>query len=252
MIRPAVAPAAVLGALLAASPALGLETPPDGIRDKRVRVVEYDRDQVVRLYAAVGATIRIEIAPGETVEAVPVSDQALMSGEVQAELGLGEGSNEPRAAAQPQACAADINLHRCVYGNFIYLKPVRELEPQPLHIQAKRCSVPVEGVAPQCQWRPYQFELMTRLGPLTEAVPNTMFAVRFDYPADRAAAEQAKAAADAARLRAAAQARRVRAAEQAQAAREKAAEDALRAQQAIVRNDAYTVRGDRAVLGAPR
>ena len=136
MIRPV----AVLSALLAAAPALALETPPDGTRDKRVRVVEYDRDQVVRLYAAVGATIRIEIAPGETVEAVPVSDQALMSGEVQAEQGLGEGPAEARPAQQPQACAADINLHRCVYGNFIYLKPVRELEPQPLHIQAKRCE----------------------------------------------------------------------------------------------------------------
>lgn len=248
MIRPA----AILGVLLVAGPALALETPPDGERDKRVRVIAYDRDQVVRIYSAVGATIRIEIAPGEEVEAIPVSDQALMSGEVQVEASFGEGSAEARPTQQPKACAADINLHRCVYGNFIYLKPVRELEPQPLHIQAKRCETVAEGTAPRCAWRPYQFELMTRPGPLTEAVPNTMYAVRFDYPADRAAAERAKAAADAARARAARAARREQVAARAQAARDRAAEDALRAQQAIVRNDAYSVRGDRAVLGAPR
>ena len=248
MIRPVT----VLGVLLAAAPALALETPPDGPRDKRVRVVEYDRDQVVRIYTAVGATIRIEIAPSEVVEALSVSDQALMSGEVQAEQGLGEGSSELRPTPQPSACVGDINLHRCSYGNFIYLKPVRELDPQPLHIQAKRCETASEGAAPRCVWRPYQFELMTRSGPLTEAVPNTMYVLRFDYPADRAAAERAKVTADAARARAARAARREQFAAQAQAVRERAAEDTLRSQQSAVRNDAYSVRGDRAVLGAPR
>lgn len=249
MIRPVLA-AGALGVLLSTTSAHALEAPAPGPRDKRVRVVAYDPDEVVQLYAAPGSTIRIAIALNETVEAVLVSDQTLMSGEVEAETpGAGEGS--PRQVA-PANLACDANICRSVVGSFLYFKPVRELEPQPLFVQTKRCEEMPAGAPPKCASRPYQFELVTRLGPLTEQTPNTFYAVRFDYPADRAAAEQAAAAAAAARARAAAAARQAAAVARWREARAKAGEEALRSQQPAVVNKAYTVQGDRAVLGTPK
>lgn len=255
-----------LGALLAAAaPAHALEAPQPLPRDKRVRVIPYDRDEVVQLYTAVGSSVRIEIAQDETVEALLVSDQAVMSGEVEVE-GEGEtvGASHTQTQGQVQgapgktACVAtgDGNMNRSVCGAVIYLKPLRELEPQPLHLQTRRCEPAVGAAPPKCGVRLYQFELLTRPGPLTEAAPNTVYAVRFDYPADRAAAERAKAEADAARRRANAQAAARRAAagarQRAEETNAPAAEALLRAQQGAALNQAYTVRGDRAVLGAPR
>jgi hypothetical protein len=237
-----------LGALLAVAPAGAMQTPEPGKQDKRVRVIDYDPEQVVQLSAAPGETVRIAIAPDEKVEALLVSDQSVMSGDLEVDSGAGDPSPRSQPSADPKSICApscDANLCRSVCGPFIYIEPVRPLDPQPLHIQTSRRCVPVpEGQQLKCEWRTYQFELLTRNGPLTEA-QNTLYSVRFNYPADRAAAE-------AARARAAAAARRAAAAARLQEAREKAAEDLLRAQQAAVVNKSYTVRGDRGVLGAAR
>lgn len=257
MIRPAFVLGA-LGALLASTSAHALEAPAPGPRDKRVRVVAYDPDDVVQLYAAAGSTVRIAIAPDETVEALLVSDQGVMSAEVEAESSggdPGQTQSQTSRGRREDACSAsfDTNMVRSVCGPYIYIKPLRDLEPQPLHIQAKRKCVPVaDGGQPKCEWRAYQFELLTRPGPLTEGTPNTFYSVRFDYPADRIAADQAAAAAAAARARAAVAARQAAARARWQENQQKAAEAALRAQQGAVVNKAYTVQGDRAVLGAPK
>lgn len=247
-----------LGALLAANSALALEEPTPGQRDKRVRVVTYDPDQVVQLYAAPGATVRVAIAPDEVVQALLVSDQAIMSGEseMEATTVADTSSGRPEQPGDPNK-ACDPNMCRSVYGSFIYIKPNRELEPQPLHLQTKRkCTAPTDGTQPKCEWRSYQFELLTRPGPLTESTPNTFFGVRFEYPADRAAeqaaAERARIAAAASRARAARAARLAAARARADEADARAAEDLLRAQKGAALNQAYTVRGDRAVLGAAR
>lgn len=249
----------VLGALLATTSALALEEPTPGPRDKRVRVIAYDPDEVVQLHAAPGSTVRIAIAPDETVQALLVSDQAIMSGESEVDATTVAESSSPDRPEPPgdpnKAC--DVNMCRSVFGSFIYIKPVRELEPQPLHIQTKRkCMKPTDGTQPKCEWRAYQFELLTRPGPLTEGTPNTLYSVRFDYPADRAAeqaaAERARVAAAAARARAARNARLAAARARADEADARTAENALRAQKGAVLNQAYTVRGDRAVLGAAR
>lgn len=231
---------AVLAATAAFSaPALALDVPQPAGRDRRIRVVPYDRDGVVQIYAAPGATVRVEISPDETVEAVLTSDQAVMAGEVEIEE---PGASPPPRQAGGQQLACDVNLCRSVHGNYIYFKPVRELDAQPLFVQTRRCDA--EGQ--RCVRRPYAFELLTRAGPLTEGAPNTFFGVRFDYPGNRLAAAAAKANADIAARRAAAAAR-------ARAAGEREGAALLRgAQVGPALNQAYTVTGDRAVLGAPR
>lgn len=253
-----------LGALLATTSALALEEPTPGPRDRRVRVVVYDPDDVVQIHAAPGSTVRVAVAPDEVVEALLVSDQSVMSGEVETtEAGAGEetqGQEQGRqTGGRDSACAAsfDTNMYRSVCGPYIYIKPLRELEPQPVHLQTKRkCTTPTDGTTPKCEWRAYQFELLTRPGPLTEATPNTLYSVRFDYPADRAAeqaaAERARVAAASARARSARAARLAAARARAEEADAATAEGLLRAQKGAVLNQAYTVRGDRAVLGVAR
>ena len=234
---PSFAALAVLAAAALPAPASALDVPQPAGRDRRIRVVAYDRDGVVQIYAAPGATVRIEISPDETVEAVLTSDQAVMGGEVEVEEA---GAPQPRQGGGQQL-ACDANLCRSVHGNFIYFKPVRELEPQPLFVQTKRCDP--QG---RCIRRPYAFELLTRLGALVEHAPNTYYGVRFDYPADRLAAAAARANAGIA-------ARRSAAAERSRTAGERDGAALLRgAQIGPALNQAYTVTGDRAVLGAPR
>ena len=219
--------------------ALALDTPQPAGRDKRIRVVTYDRDNVVQLYAAPGATVRIEIAADETIEAILVSDQTIMRQDLEVE-DPGEASTPPNQRSAP-AAACDRNLCRSIQGPFVYIKPVRDLDPQPLFIQTRKCSE--DG---KCVSRPYTLELVTRQGPLVEAAANTYYAIRFDYPADRVAAAAARNNTAAASRRASAAARAAQAAEAEAVAR-------LRGQQIGGNvNSNYVVTGDRDVLGAPR
>lgn len=219
--------------------ALALDTPQPAGRDKRIRVVTYDRDNVVQLYAAPGATVRIEIAADETIEAILVSDQTIMRQDLEVE-DPGEASTPPNQRSAP-AAACDRNLCRSIQGPFVYIKPVRDLDPQPLFIQTRKCSE--DG---KCVSRPYTLELVTRQGPLVEAAANTYYAIRFDYPADRVAAAAARNNTAAASRRASAAARAAQAAEAEAVAR-------LRGQQVGGNvNSNYVVTGDRDVLGAPR
>ena len=220
--------------------ALALDTPQPAGRDKRIRVVTYDRDNVVQLYAAPGATVRIEIAADETVEAILVSDQAILRQDLEVE-DPSEATAPPSQRSAPPAAACDKNLCRSIQGPFVYIKPVRDLDPQPLFLQTRKCSE--DG---KCVSRPYTLELVTRQGPLVEAAANTYYAIRFDYPADRIAAAAARSNAAAASRRVSASARAAQAAEAEAVAR-------LRGRQVGGNvNSNYVVSGDRDVLGAPR
>ena len=229
--------AAALGSLPGV--ALALDTPQPAGRDKRIRVVTYDRDNVVQLYAAPGATVRIEIAADETIEAILVSDQTIMRQDLEME-DPGEASTPPSQRSAP-AASCDRNLCRSIQGPFVYIKPVRDLDPQPLFIQTRKCAP-----TGQCVSRAYTLELVTRQGPLVEAAANTYYAIRFDYPADRVAAAAAQSNTVAASRRVSASARAAQAAEAEAVAR-------LRGQQIGGNvNSNYAVTGDRDVLGAPR
>lgn len=61
-----------------AMPAAAQEVPAPAGDDPRVRVIAYNPQQVVKLYAAPGATLTIQLAAGETVAGLPVSDQTLL------------------------------------------------------------------------------------------------------------------------------------------------------------------------------
>jgi len=72
--------AAILGLVLAlcgsALPAVGAETPRPGAEDRRIRTVDYDPQQVVRLVGTVRTATQIRFAPEETILHVAVGDSA--------------------------------------------------------------------------------------------------------------------------------------------------------------------------------
>lgn len=61
-------------ALLAAAPALAAETPRPGAADPRIRTVDYDPDQVVRLVGTLRAALQVRFAPEESILHVALGD----------------------------------------------------------------------------------------------------------------------------------------------------------------------------------
>lgn len=168
--------AAALGAaaILAASPALALETPrPCSAAEPRVRCVAYKPAEVVQLYAAPGASLTVEFANGEEITDASVSDNGLLDG----------AEASPRTflpvGGQGGAPTADRNLSMAKRGAFLFLKPLRQLVPQPVTVLTRTADGKV---------RRYTFQLETRPGPVTVDAENTFYAVRFTYPGDEARA----------------------------------------------------------------
>jgi type IV secretion system protein VirB9 len=191
-------------------PALAGETPAPAGSDPRVRVIAYNPQQVVKLYAVPGATLTIQLAPGESVAGLPVSDQTLLgtsepAGPGTGPLAMAGGPSPSERAGAGRGASTDGNLFTAVRGNFVMLKPLRDLDPQPLFIIGRKTD-PATG---REVMRAYTFELSTREGPLTAEAPDTYYLVRFTYPEEEratlaAAAEarrQASAAAAATRRR---------------------------------------------------
>jgi type IV secretion system protein VirB9 len=194
---------APLGLILAASvalplawgaPALAGEAPAPAGADPRVRVIAYNPQQVVKLYAVPGATLTIQLAPGEKVAGLPVSDQSLLDQPEPAGPGNPALVSTPMPPAERTAAGrgatSDRNLFTAVQGNFVMLKPLRDLDPQPLFIIGRSTDPAGREVM-----RAYTFELSTRAGPLTVDAPDTYYLVRFTYPAEEQAAAAAAAAA---------------------------------------------------------
>ncbi|WP_426960341.1 TrbG/VirB9 family P-type conjugative transfer protein [Muricoccus radiodurans] len=181
------ASALVLSAL-ALRGASAAETPAPCGPDPRERCIAYQPGQIVRIYAAPGATLAIELPASERVAFVGTSDNQLLQG--------GDPAERVAAAGGDGSSTADPNLMTSVprtdggTGNFVMIKPLRHLEPQPFTVLAWWTN-PTNNAR---ELRRHTFELRTRPGELTEEVPDTFFAVRFSDPVGQAiVAEAARA-----------------------------------------------------------
>lgn len=206
MIRKA---ALFAASMLSALPALAAVQSPTTPPDKRLRVVAYDPSVPVTLPVVPGATVRLQLGSEEHVEQVLASDQGGMDPEpteppppgvtaASATQGGAQASPPARGDKWPPSC--DVNLCRTVVGNFIYLRPLRALEPQPLFVQTKRCTdaagtpancdaiCPPESNIPtaggKCEMIPYSFEILTRPADIRAASETVAWSVSFTY-ADR-------------------------------------------------------------------
>lgn len=182
---------------LSASPAFAAIDPPAASsNDARVRTVTYSATNPVQLPVSPGASVRLQLGADEEVVQVVPSDQGIMGAPELEEVASASVSLVGGAGSGPKAPAScDTNLCRSVVGNFVYLKPIRSLDPQPLFIQTKRPSGCVVGTS-GCEMVPYTFELLTRSADVKAAAASVAWSVSFSYPdRERAAklAEQRKA-----------------------------------------------------------
>ena len=180
--------------ILHAAPVLAAVDPPaaSGL-DHRMRVIPYNRNNPVQLYAAPGASLRLQLGADEEVVRIVVSDQATLVPDEEAPgaatVATTVGATVGSVAAAPKGPAScDPNLCSDVAGNFVYLKPLRPLDPQPLFIQTKRCAAETG----RCEMVPYTFELLTRPGDPKLAAPNAAWDVTFTYPDREQAARLAE------------------------------------------------------------
>ncbi len=167
---------ASVAALALTAPGQAAEVPAPCGPDVRERCVAYAPGQIVRIYAAPGSTLAIELPASERVAFVGASDNQLLQG--------GEATDRVAAGGPDGTSTADPNLMTSVprtdggTGNFVMLKPLRHLEPQPFTVLAWWTN-PTNNAR---EMRRHTFELRTRPGELTEDVPDTFFAVRFSDP----------------------------------------------------------------------
>ncbi len=183
-----------LATALHAVPALAVVDPPVASKaDGRMRVIVYSRTNPVKLYAAPGATMRIQLGADERVVRIEVSDQSTISPDDEpapAPSGVSAAfspNTNTAASATRSVPSCDPNLCRDVSANFVYLKPLRELDPQPLFIQTER-TLP-DG---RTEIVPYAFELQTRPGDQSVGTPHTLWDVTFTYPDREKAARVAE------------------------------------------------------------
>jgi type IV secretion system protein VirB9 len=142
------------------SQAMADQIPNSGAYDSRMRYVAYNPGQVVHLSTIVGATMVVSFAPSETVTSVAETDSLHL-------------------AAVPK-------------GNYLFLKPSAALTLQPIIVLTQR----EDG-----SLRRYVFEIETVSSPSTaNGTDGVFYSVQFTYPADKAAAEAAQEAAEAAKI----------------------------------------------------
>ena len=178
---------------LCATPALAVvDPPPSSPVDGRMRTIVYNRNNPVQLYAAPGASLRIELGADEKVLSIVVSDQGTIVPEEETQELASSASDRFTTPSQSGAnkgpASCDANMCRTVTGNFVYLKPLRQLVPQPLFIQTERTDE-----SGKAEMVPYTFEVLTRPGDLQASTPNTAWGVTFTYPEREKAAKLAEA-----------------------------------------------------------
>jgi type IV secretion system protein VirB9 len=151
--------------LLYAMPALAVVDPPAASKnDLRIRSIIYDANNPVEIYTVPGASLRLEFGADETIVQVIVSDQGTITPDPSDPPPAPTSSIGTLANGTPQIPpSCDNNLCRSIVGNFVYLKPLRELDPQPLFIQTQR----VDAFG-KPQMVPYTFELHTRVAELPQ------------------------------------------------------------------------------------
>ena len=166
-------------AMVAGAPsAYAMQTPqPCAASEPRIRCVDYNPNEVVRIPAIVGGSLSIELSEGETIEDASVSDNGLLTGEGGSPRSiLAVGGGQPTATA-------DRNLQMSRRKNFLFLKPLRELAPQSINV----VTVNAEGKV-----RPYSFQLEARTAGMGPEVDDAVFRLRFRYPAEEAAVRRAR------------------------------------------------------------
>ena len=148
--------AALLATVVSFAPvAQAAQTPAPAPGDKRMRSIAYQPDDVVNVVTTLGSTLAIQFADSETVQDIWVSDSAKKDCKVQGA------------------------------GNIALIKPATALPAAPMFV---RTALSEGG------FRLYTFQLQVKEGDTAEATPDTMFRIRFSYPADEAAARRAAAA----------------------------------------------------------
>jgi type IV secretion system protein VirB9 len=136
------------------------QIPIGGSYDSRMRYVAYNPGQVVHLSTIIGATMVVSFSPTETVTSVAETDSLHL-------------------AAVPK-------------GNYLFLKPNAALTLQPIIVLTQRADGSL---------RRYVFEIETVSSSTTaNGSDGVFYSVQFTYPADEAAAEAAREAAEAAKI----------------------------------------------------
>lgn len=147
------------------------QDPLSGTYDTRMRYVPYNPGQVVHLSTIVGDTMVVSFAATETVTSVAETDT--------------------------------IHLAAVPKGNYLFLKPSAVLALQPIIVLTQRADGSL---------RRYVFDIETVNDSSTaNGADGVFYSVQFTYPADEAAAAQARANAEAARVAALNQAAYLRA-----------------------------------------
>lgn len=136
------------------------QDPMSGSYDTRMRYVSYNPGQVVHLSTIIGDTMVVSFAATETVTSVAETDT--------------------------------IHLAAVPKGNYLFLKPSAALTLQPIIVLTQRADGSL---------RRYVFEIETVSDPSTaNGADGVFYSVQFTYPADEAAAAQARANAEAAKV----------------------------------------------------
>lgn len=202
--------------------------------DPRSRTVEWHLGSVIKLVAARGQTLPVEMPPGMEIFSVLVSDQDVMANVVDettnAPLGnraaSAEGSSADRRSND--GCTQTANLQVCIRRDrFIFFKPITELEPQPVSVVALQTRPGKEPLEHN-----FLFQIQTQAP--------SYYGVRVTLAGASVSASTSTAAASASTAR-------PRVARQPAPAR--VAPPVAIATPAI--NNAYAIEGDRSLLGAP-
>jgi type IV secretory pathway VirB9-like protein len=164
-------------------------------KDSRLRVVDYNPEQVVMVYTKVGQTTRIRLHPQERVVrgGVTHSDQFLMSSAEEAEEFVPCASNDAREECKSPASGATESLQSCnrnmctsVVLNNVFIIPRTELAPQSFFLRTEWC--PEAG---RCLPGEYTIELRTLPPPVQVAqagqaappIAQSFYGVQFRYAA---------------------------------------------------------------------
>jgi hypothetical protein len=172
-------------------------------RDGRMRTVPYVTGQIIRLVAARGQTLLVELPPDQEIATFLASDQDVMDATPPAKDEVGDANRGVGGREQEgvKPCSLSSNLQICVRRDrFIAFKPITDLDPQPVHLVAVRTrpNGKVEEI-------PYLFELVTterdaegrarRLAGEDVPAPAPYYAVRVVMPQPTAVAVPARRAA---------------------------------------------------------
>ena len=145
----------LLGATVLSPMAYAAQTPAPAPGDARMRSIAYQPDNVVNVVTTLGSTLAIQFGDSESVQDIWVSDSAKKDCKVQGA------------------------------GNIALIKPATTMPAAPMFV---RTALRDGG------FRLYTFQLQVKEGDTAEGTPDTMFRIRFAYPADEAAAKRAAAA----------------------------------------------------------